>query len=164
MYMILCQRGSRSCFSCEGRKTEVNLPPGKYRVVVSRGMEYSRYETEISLSGGSQFEIKAILHRVANTPGWLSTDTHVHAVNSPDSPVSLIDRVITFGAEGVDVIISTDHDWLTDYEPAIKLVGIPEFLASLVGQEITTFSYGHFNAYPIVRDESKSSDGALDWV
>jgi len=151
-------------FLVKGEKTEVNLPPGKYRVVVSRGMEYSRYETEISLSGGSQFEIKAILHRVADTPGWLSTDTHVHAVNSPDSPVSLIDRVITFGAEGVDVIISTDHDWLTDYEPAIKLVGIPEFLASLVGQEITTFSYGHFNAYPIVRDESKSSDGALDWA
>ncbi len=151
-------------FLAKGEKTEVNLPPGKYRVVVSRGMEYSRYETEVSLSAGSQVEIKAILHRVADTPGWLSADTHVHAVNSPDSPVSLIDRVITFAAEGVDVIISTDHDWLTDYEPAIKLVGIPEFLASLVGQEITTFSYGHFNAYPLIRDETKSSDGALDWA
>ena len=151
-------------FLAKGERTEVNLPPGTYKIVVSRGMEYSRYEREISLSPGSETEIKAILHKVADTPGWISADTHVHAVNSPDSPVSLIDRVITFAAEGVDVIISTDHDWLTDYEPAIQLVGVSEFLASLVGQEITTFSYGHFNAYPLRRDETKPSDGALDWA
>ncbi len=150
-------------FLAKGERTEVKIPPGKYRVVVSRGMEYSRYEDEITVGSGDGKSITAYLHKVADATGWLSADTHVHAVNSPDSPVSLIDRAITFGAEGVDIIISTDHDWLTDYEPAIKLLGLSEFLASLVGQEITTFSYGHFNAYPLQRKEAVSNDGAFDW-
>lgn len=150
-------------FSANGKPIDVYLPAGKYKVVVSRGMEYSRYEEEFELKSGESKSIKAFLYRVADTPGWISADTHVHAVNSPDSPVALVDRVITFAGEGVDVIISTDHDWLTDYEPAIKMVGIQEFLASLVGQEITTFSYGHFNAYPLKYDNRAPSAGALDW-
>ncbi|GBD03857.1 hypothetical protein HRbin19_01156 [bacterium HR19] len=143
---------------------EIYISPGSYKIVVSRGMEYSRYETDVNIGPGEETRIKAYLHKVANADGWLSADTHVHAVNSPDSPVSLIDRVITFAGEGVDVIISTDHDWLTDYEPAIALLGLKDFLSSLVGQEITTFSYGHFNAYPLKLDKKAPSDGALDWA
>ncbi len=151
-------------FSANGKPVDVYIPAGKYKVVVSRGMEYSRDEIEIDLKPGESKSIKAYLYRVADAKGWMSADTHVHAVNSPDSPVSLVDRVITFAAEGVDVIISTDHDWLTDYEPAIKLVGIQNFLASLVGQEITTFSYGHFNSYPLKYDVKGPSGGAFDWA
>ena len=151
-------------FLAKGEKTEIWVPPGTYRVIVSRGMEYSRWEQSITVGAGEIKEITAYLMKVADAKGWISTDTHVHAVNSPDSPISLVDRVITFAAEGVDVIISTDHDWLTDYEPTIELVGIKNFLASLVGQEITTFSYGHFNAFPVKRSPGKPNDGALDWV
>ena len=151
-------------FLANGERTEIWIPPGTYRVVISRGMEYSRWEQSITVGAGEIKEITAYLMKVADAKGWISTDTHVHAVNSPDSPVALIDRVITFAAEGVDVIISTDHDWLTDYEPTIELVGIKKFLASLVGQEITTFSYGHFNAFPVRRSPGEPNDGALDWV
>lgn len=150
-------------FSANGKPFDVYIPSGRYKLVVSRGMEYSRYETEFEVKSGERKSIKAFLYRIADSDGWLSTDTHVHSVNSPDSPVALIDRVITFAGEGVDIIISTDHDWLTDYEPAIRILDAQDFISSLVGQEITTFSYGHFNSYPVKQDNRAPSAGALDW-
>ncbi len=150
-------------FLKDGKRTQILIPPGKYKVIVSRGMEYSRYEESITVGSGQEKSITAYLHRVADAGGWISADTHVHSVNSPDSPVDLKDRVITFAAEGVDLIISTDHDWLTDYEPAIAELGLKDFLVSLIGQEITTFSYGHFNTYPLRISPGEPQDGALDW-
>jgi hypothetical protein len=143
---------------------ELPVPPGRYRVVISRGLEFSRYEKEITVSPGEHITIDATINRVVDTSGYISADMHVHSVNSPDAPVPLIDRVITFMGEGVDLLVSTDHDFITDYKPVIKSLNAEGYLATLKGEELTTFDLGHFNAYPLRISEEVYQNGAVDWA
>ncbi len=145
-------------------KNRLPVPPGTYKVMVSRGMEFSTYTEVITLASGEEKTINARIDHVVNTSGYISADLHVHSVNSPDAPVPLIDRVITFMGEGVEVLVSTDHDFITDYDPVIESLGATSFLASFPGEELTTFDVGHFNAYPLKVNPAEYQNGAVDWA
>jgi hypothetical protein len=43
-------------------------------------------------------------------------------------------------------------------------MGLAAELTSTIGEEITTFDYGHFNAYPFTIDPSVPSGGSTDWA
>jgi hypothetical protein len=51
----------------------------------------------------------------------------------------------------------------TDLSPTIAALGLGGFVTSTVGEEITTFDYGHFNGYPFTIDPSVPSGGSTDW-
>ena len=57
-----------------------------------------------------------------------------------------------FSGEGVDNVIMTDHHAHKDLNPRIAALGSARFLTSTIGEEITTFDYGHFNGYPFTAD------------
>jgi hypothetical protein len=46
----------------------------------------------------------------------------------------------------------------------IRSLGLVPFVHSTVGEEITTFDYGHFNAYPQRPDPELASYGSTDWA
>ena len=94
----------------------------------------------------------ATLGRIVDTTGWMSADLHVHAINSTDSAVRNSLRAANFLAEGVDVLLSTDHEVITDFAPIVRELGAEQLMATMIGEEVTTFSHGHFNAFPLVRD------------
>lgn len=149
----------------------VELPPGDYRVVVSRGPEYSLWPNDYATGGGAvadlrsgDVQLSAVLARVIDTSGWMSADFHVHAVGSPDSIVTNAQRVLNFAAEGVDVLVSTDHDFVTDFAPSVEQVGAQNFLSTVVGEEVSTLDYGHYNLFPITRTFEDPSYGAVDWA
>ncbi|MCI0571269.1 MAG: CehA/McbA family metallohydrolase, partial [Myxococcaceae bacterium] len=146
----------------------VLLPPGAYRVQVTRGPEFSAWPDTFpnvlapaDLTQGD-VTLTAMLARVVDTSGWMSADLHVHAVNSSDSTLPNLERVRSFLAEGVDVLVSTDHDVVTDYAPVIQALGAGAFLASVTGDEVTTPAYGHFNAFPFPHRDTPTG-GAYDW-
>jgi hypothetical protein len=148
------------------------VPAGSYQVIVTHGPEYSIYPLTapaqgkvVNLSGtNAAATVDAVLARVVDTSGWLSADFHVHSVNSPDSPVLLVDRAKTFLAEDVNVLLSTDHDFITDYAPINHDLGGDGLMATMIGIEVTTFDYGHFNPWPVRLDASNPvNHGALDW-
>jgi len=142
----------------------LTLPVGRYTVHVSRGPEWSLQSTPIEVSAAATVPLAATLSHVVDTTGWMSGDFHVHAIDSPDSPVPNAERLRTFMAEGVDVIVSTDHDFVTDFAPI--LAGIQrgdEFIATISGVELTTFDYGHFNAFPLQSNPVRRNFGAPDW-
>jgi hypothetical protein len=130
---------------------------------VSRGDEYSVYRQSITTSAGATTNVSAQIARVLDTPGFVSSDFHVHMLNSPDSRVSLATRALSFAAEGVDNLVTTDHDAVTDLTPTIAASGLAPFLHSTIGEEITSFDYGHFNAYPEAQDPTRVSNGSTDW-
>lgn len=147
------------------------VSPGRYRMLVSRGPEYSIYPNDYPANPGILVDLttadvshSAILARVLDTIGHMSADYHVHAVNSPDSPITNKTRVLAFAAEGVDVVVSTDHDYVTDFAPYIREIGGQEVLASVIGEEISTTAYGHYNLFPLDRREGAINGGALDWA
>ena len=147
------------------------LPAGDYRVVVSRGMEWSVWPRDANASGGSpvtliagdEVLVDAEIAHVVRTPGVVSGDFHIHSLTSTDSAVGLTSRVLDFMTEGVDVMVSTDHDYITDFAPAIDILGAQEQIVSVIGEEITTSDAGHINAFPLAVDEDHPRQGALDW-
>jgi hypothetical protein len=145
-------------------RVELDLEPGTYRLFVSRGTEYSAYDREITARAGEVSEVVARIARVVDTEGFISSDYHVHMLASPDSRIGLVERVLSFAAEGVDNIITTDHDAHTDLLPTIEELGLADWVHATVGEEITTFDYGHFNAYPQDVDPDRPSGGSTDWA
>jgi hypothetical protein len=149
----------------------LDLPVGSYQVMVTHGPEDSIWPLTAPAQGqpvdltSADQALNAKLSKVVDTSGWLSADFHVHCVNSPDSPVAVEDRVKTFLAEDVNVLLATDHDFITDYAPMNQQLGGTGFMATMVGEEITTFDYGHYNPWPRTRDTSDPvTFGAVDWA
>lgn len=146
-------------------ETSFALAPGSYKVWVSRGPEWSLDSIDVSLAGGESKEVTGTISHVVDTTGWVSADFHVHAINSPDSAVPNIERLKTFMAEGAEVLVATDHDFVTDFTPFLKKIPDGDkHLKTVVGVEITTFDYGHYNAFPLVRDNDSRNGGAIDWA
>lgn len=151
---------------------DLPLGPGSYEVVVSRGMEWSTWPadavenggTAVTIAAGESSAIDAEIARVIDTDGAMGADFHIHAINSMDSPVSVDDRILGHLADGVEVLVSTDHDVITDFAPYIDALGVADQVVSLVGQEITTDTYGHYNAFPLERDPESRNGGAFDWA
>jgi hypothetical protein len=127
------------------------IPPGHYHVTVNRGFEYTAFERDIVIEANRTTSVDALLERVVDTRGWITADLHVHAVPSPDAPALLPDRVRALAASGVEVAVATDHNAVTDYTPAIRELGLAPWLASIVGDEVTTrgVPLGHFNVFPL---------------
>ncbi len=145
----------------------LTLPPGEYDVVVTRGPEYSAWPDTWPSSGRrvdlrtANQSVSAVLGHVVDSTGWVSADLHVHAVASTDSATGNELRVANFLAEGVDVLLSTDHEVITDFAPVIQAMGAEAFIGSMIGEEVTTFSHGHFNAFPLLRKDLPNG-GAFD--
>jgi len=152
-----------SAYADASGHVEFDLEPGSYQVLVSRGTEYSVHEEPVTVTAGSTASVGAEIARVLDTPGFVSSDFHVHQIESPDSRISLTDRVSQYAGEGVENLVATDHQAHTDMNPRIAALGLTPFLTSTVGEEITTFDYGHFNAYPQTVDPSLPSGGGTDW-
>lgn len=147
------------------------VPAGEYDVVVSRGPEYSVFPNGYPAVPAQHVDLRtadgavaAVLARVLDTTGWMSADFHVHAVNSPDSIVDNATRALTFAADDVEVLVSTDHDFVTDYAPIIRDTGLSPFLASVVGEEVSPMEFGHYNLFPLARVDTDLIGGALDWA
>ncbi|HVW30843.1 MAG TPA: CehA/McbA family metallohydrolase, partial [Polyangiaceae bacterium] len=132
--------------SGEGR---VDVPPGRYRVVASRGVEWSIAEKIIDVKPEQGVALRAVLTHEMPTPGWISADLHLHARPSRDSELPLTDRVTSLVTAGVEFAVATDHNHVTDYEPAMKEVEATSLLSATRGVEVTTRTWGHFNAYPL---------------
>ncbi len=150
-------------------KLDLLLPPGGYEVFVTRGPEYSAYPDTFPMAGqpvdltAAAGTVTATIAHVVDTTGWMSADLHVHAVASADSSVPNAARVASFAAEGVDVLVSTDHDYITDYAPVIAALGAQDQMASMIGCEVTPFDFGHQQAYPVTKGDGPTN-GAFDWA
>ncbi len=138
----------------------VPIPVGTYDITASRGPEWTiaTQRLEITREGA---ELHARLRHVVDTPHWVSGDFHVHAAPSPDSRVPMRDRVYEFVADGVDMIVSTDHNVVSNYQPVIADLHAEKLLASATGDEITTGDWGHFGAFPLPSDMESEGHGAI---
>jgi hypothetical protein len=139
------------------------VEPGSYELSVSHGTRYSVFRQPITIVGGSNPPVNAQLARVIDTPNFVAADFHVHSLASPDAEVTDEERVITQIAEGMDFFTPSDHDFRTDFGPAIAAVGAFNHVATTTSAEITTFDYGHFNSWPVTIDPSQVNGGGVDF-
>ena len=153
---------------------ELRLPMGEYEVYAAHGIRYSLAKASLTAdaSGG---EVTLEVAPVDLLPaGFVAGDFHVHSAPSFDSSLPVEDRLMAYLAEGVDVIVSTDHDVVFDYAPALATLetGLPPAwrgkLHTFVGIESTTtvpqpefiHTIGHHNAYPLTVVPGAHAGGA----
>jgi len=149
----------------------LEVPVGRYDVLVTRGLEYSIWNSAnegnldgLVLNPGQTTRVDPVLFREVDTTGFIAADLHVHAVASHDSGIPLETRVATMVSEGVEFMASTDHDFITDYRPVIDAMGLGEWIQASVGLETTTIEIGHYLGFPFEIDYEAESGGALDWT
>jgi hypothetical protein len=154
----------------------LELAPGSYLVFGSRGLEYTIDSQPITVSSGGTANVSLAIERVVDTSGYISMDFHVHSGKSFDSSLPLVDRVASFLAEGVDVMVSTDHDYVSDFSPMISSLGADDEINSIVGNELTggipvpadptqdgtvfPEGIGHWNAWPLAVIPNNRRNGA----
>lgn len=152
-----------TAFGAAGQ-VELVVRPGVYDVTSSRGPEYDTRTTRVTVTPAGTATVAHVLRRVVDTTGWVAADTHIHSRNSIDSPMSLDERVTALAAEGLEWVVSTDHNYVTDYAPYVARNELGAWLFPSVGVELTTLESGHFNGYPLRYETGPVTHGAFEWA
>ncbi len=152
---------ARTVYATDGH-AQLALSPATYHVTVSRGVEYDLVEGDVTVATSASFS--ATLHQVVDTKDWLSGDFHLHALWSADSNDTYELKVAAFAGEGLEVPVTTEHEYIGDYTPTVKALGLTSYIHPIVGEEISTNSLGHFNAFPLVADPRAWNAGGFAWV
>jgi hypothetical protein len=135
---------------------EFYLPRGRYRAIATSGLLDGIDEWEVPEDGDADHTFT--LEREVALESTSTVDFHVHAGPSPDSLVPLDERVYSYLAGGVDVLVATDHNIITDYRPLIRqLPGAAGRITSMPGVEAGVRrpagqSWGHWNLWPLEPD------------
>ncbi len=154
-----------SCFPQE-EGLEVDLPVGTYMISTSRGPEYTLDQRVVDVQKDSLLEVDFRIDKIVETTNLISVDPHMHTLNS-DGSMTIAERIKSVVAEGVDVAISTDHNYISDYPSVLKNLCLSEFITVLCGQEVTPLDVNQvympeFNRFPLRLRESEPGNGALD--
>ncbi len=150
-------------FSGADGHASANVRPGEYTAYFSRGNEYGITEKEIEVTPGGITRLNVEVERQINPDGYLSGDYHMHAQGSVDSSLDYNRRVVSIAGEGVEVVVASDHNYISDYMPYIYRNELTPFLRSVIGLELTTMEAGHFNAFPLRQDIASQSRGSVEW-
>ncbi len=143
---------------------EANVKPGTYELVAARGPEYELATKSITIAAGGSAAEQLQLQRAFSTDGWVSGDFHIHAQPSTDSGLPIDERVASCAAEGLEVAVATDHNYITDYAPVIASSGLDPWLLGIPGLELTTFEEGHFIGWPLRVDPGSTRGGEFTWA
>jgi len=149
-------------FTATGKGTRT-IPPGAYRIYASRGLEYDVDVVEVVVPEQKPVKVSFNLKRSVETRGWISVDTHMHCSNSFDSAVSLEDRIVSCVAEGLEFVVMSDHDFVTDPMPTVRKLGLERWITGAAGVEVTTRGMGHYNVFPLIPDPTKPGNGTILW-
>jgi len=122
------------------------LPPGRYRVIVSRGPEFSIHSQVVQLRPHVGAAINVRLKREVSTQGYLGLDIGQHSLHSRGCGVSPRDRVLSNLVEGLDSMVSAEAERAPGYAQA--KIGDVELL-TILGLSAQTPHYGALTAFPM---------------
>ncbi len=159
---IIRAHGCDNQYHSETGQFRQTLPPGKYRVVVTRGIEYDHADKTIDVPKGEFVRVEVSLRRIVETPGWVSTDFHNHTTVSGDNYCGTDDRIINLAAEHVEFAPATEHNRIYDWQPHVDKLGLGERVATVTGMELTGGG-PHLNAFPLKVEPYRQDNGAPEW-
>ena len=149
-------------YHSENGKFSIGLDAGKYKVILTRGIEYDHLEKVITVKEGIFSSLQASLNRSVSTPGWVSTDFHNHSTPSGDNICGTADRIINLSAEHIEFAPTTEHNRIMDWGPTIKSLGLEGEISTIPGMELTG-SGPHLNAFPLDPKHHHQDGGAPKW-
>ncbi|MFO0556003.1 MAG: CehA/McbA family metallohydrolase [Polyangiaceae bacterium] len=150
-------------FSVTGDAT-LAAPLGENRVVVSHGYEWELVDTTVDVAEGATVDVAAALVHSVDTTGRVSADFHIHSMYSVDSDDPTVYKVRGALADGLEVPVSSEHEWIFDFQGIIEDFGATNWAHGLPSEELSTFTWGHFGVVPILPRPDKVNNGAIDWL
>jgi hypothetical protein len=148
----------------DGTPMRIPLRPGGYHIVVSRGPEYELFEQDIDIDAGSDFPMAPELDHVVDTTGVLCGDFHIHTIRSNDADDIATYKLETGMADGLEMFIRSDHEWVGDFQPVIEENGWERWALGVGSVELTSFElWGHMGVFPLDPDPSQVNNGAPRW-
>ncbi len=152
--------GIRNAYYSHDGSFRQKLDPGSYEVLVSYGPEYDAEVFEINTAYGATASLEATLHRVVDSPGWVSADFHSHSTPSGDNASSQRGRVLNLLAEHIEFAPCTEHNRIDTYAAHLKALNAVDLLATCTGMELTSSpgSLNHHNVFPLIH-KPRTQDG-----
>jgi len=131
-----------------GTGASFELPPGKYTLYATRGMEWGVARQPIVVENDQPQNHTLVISREVDTTGFIACDSHIHTLpGSGHGNATYAERMITITGEGIEVAVATDHNHISDYTNYQKESGTQTHFHSISGDEVTTHN-GHFTAFP----------------
>ncbi len=150
-------------FEMTGEAT-LSAPVGDWEVVVSRGYEYELHRETVTVTEGATTEVSAALAHSIDTTGVMCADFHIHTNRSPDAIDDAPLKVRSAVADGLDIPVRSDHEFVNDFQPVVEQLGLEDWAFGMTSTELTTMElYGHFGVLPLVEDDSKPNGGTPQW-
>jgi hypothetical protein len=148
------------------------VPVGKFFLYAFHGPFWSLGRQTVELTPTTQ-SLSFTLHRLGlPLAGSVSADLHVHGAASFDSSIPDLDRVLSFSASDLEVIVATDHDVVYDYAALVQQLGLSSKMSTVTGVETTghipylripnygfPLVIGHYNFWPLRFDPLKPRNG-----
>lgn len=148
-----------------GTAQQVEVPMGRYHFYAFHGPFWSLDRKTVDVGANTQVLDFSLRRTGVQPAGVLSSDLHVHGAASFDSSIPDLDRVQSFLASDMDVIIATDHDVVYDYAATAQQLGTTNRMSIVAGVEtigyipwlkIPNYPYplvvGHYNFWPLKFD------------
>jgi len=150
-------------FAMTGDTTLV-VPQGEHQVLVTRGYEWEMLDTTVTVAAGDTVDVAATLEHSVDSAGWMCADFHIHSFMSADSSDSFVDKVTSAVADGLDIPVSSEHEWVVDFQPVVEELGLADWAFGGSSLELTTFAWGHFGVVPMAPRPDLSNLGAIEWA
>jgi hypothetical protein len=142
----------------------LTAPPGRWEVIVSRGYEYELVRQTVDVAAGATVQVEAQMDRSVATPLVQCGDFHVHTWRSNDSGDDALTKVAQAVADGLELPVRSDHEWVADFKSEIAQLGVEPFAAGIGSIELTSFEvWGHMGVFPLDPDPAGVNAGAPKW-
>ncbi len=145
---------------------DVTLPvaPGTYEVVVSRGYEYEIERQMVTVTANQTTTVDAQLVRVVDTAGVQCADFHIHTWRSNDSGDDSVRKVQQAVADGLEMPVRSDHEYVEDFKREITQLGVESYAIGFGSVELTSMElWGHMGVFPLTPDPTRPNGGAPTW-
>jgi len=142
-------------------QVEVPIAPGQYIFTVSAGGGFlaPRQQLSLAVSPGHAESANGVVTPLFDPPSrhWYSADLHHHA-DQAEAVTPPADLARSQLAAGLDLLFVSDHDSLVNHA-ALQAIADRRGVAFIPGIELSA-SWGHFNAYPLLPNQTLAIDTA----
>jgi hypothetical protein len=118
----------------------------------------------VSIEAGRSVAVPVALKRSVDSSGVMCADFHIHSFYSMDSSDAVEKKVRGAVADGLEIAVSSEHEYVIDFDPVVQRLGLGKWAYGMPSEELTTFSFGHFGIVPMTPQPEAVNHGALDWV
>ena len=139
-------------------------PPGKWTVIVSRGYEYELVQQTVTVAANATVTVDAALDHSVDTTGVQCGDFHIHTWRSNDSGDRSLTKVAQAVADGLEIPVRSDHEWVGDFSAEVAQLGVAAWAFTISSIEMTSFEvWGHMGVVPLTPDPTQVNNGAPKW-